>query len=121
MALYSFIGVAVTSATTIIFGSTIWNPIDVLTRFHNPAVLILAMLAICIATLATNLAANVVSPANDFSHLAPAPDLLPGRRPDHRFGRNCDHALEAGRRSLAATSSPGWWATARCWVRSAAS
>jgi NCS1 family nucleobase:cation symporter-1 len=71
MALYSFIGVAVTSATTIIFGTTIWNPIDVLTRFHQPAVLILAMLAICIATLATNLAANVVSPANDFSNLAP--------------------------------------------------
>jgi NCS1 family nucleobase:cation symporter-1 len=71
MALYAFIGVAVTSATTIIYGTTIWNPIDVLTRFHQPAVLIGAMLAICVATLATNLAANVVSPANDFSNLAP--------------------------------------------------
>ncbi len=29
------------------------------------------MLALCIATLATNIAANVVSPANDFAHLAP--------------------------------------------------
>ncbi len=71
MALYSFIGVAVTSATTIIFGTTIWNPVDVLTRFNNPAVLVVAMLALCIATLATNIAANVVSPANDFAHLAP--------------------------------------------------
>ncbi|HEV2330664.1 MAG TPA: NCS1 family nucleobase:cation symporter-1 [Verrucomicrobiae bacterium] len=71
MALYSFIGVAVTSATAIIFGQTIWNPVDVLTRFQNPAVLVIAMLALCIATLATNLAANVVSPANDFAHLAP--------------------------------------------------
>ncbi len=71
MALYSFIGVAVTSATTIIFGNTIWNPVDVLTRFQNPAVLVIAMLALCVATLATNIAANVVSPANDFSHLAP--------------------------------------------------
>jgi len=71
MALYAFIGVAVTSATTVIFGQTIWNPIDVLTRFRNPFVLTGAMLAICIATLATNIAANVVSPANDFSHLAP--------------------------------------------------
>jgi nucleobase:cation symporter-1, NCS1 family len=71
MALYSFIGVAVTSATAIIFGQTIWNPVDVLTRFQNPAVLVLAMLALCVATLATNLAANVVSPANDFAHLAP--------------------------------------------------
>jgi NCS1 family nucleobase:cation symporter-1 len=71
MAFYSFIGVAVTSATVIIFGQMIWNPIDVLIRFRNPAVLIVAMLALCIATLATNLAANVVSPANDFAHLAP--------------------------------------------------
>ncbi len=71
MALYAFIGVAVTSATTIIYGETIWDPVDVLTRFQNPAVLVVAMLALCIATLATNIAANVVSPANDFSHLAP--------------------------------------------------
>src|SRR6187401_2002827 len=71
MALYAFIGVAVTSATTIIFGQTIWDPVDVLTRFKNPAVLVIAMLALCIATLATNIAANVVSPANDFAHLAP--------------------------------------------------
>jgi nucleobase:cation symporter-1, NCS1 family len=81
MALYSFIGVAVTSATTIIFHRTIWDPVDVLTyngtagggvvRFTNPVILIVAMLGICIATLATNIAANVVSPANDFAHLAP--------------------------------------------------
>src|SRR3989454_601292 len=71
MALYSFIGVAVTSATTIIFGKTIWDPVDVLTRFTSPIVLVVAMIALCIATLATNIAANVVSPANDFAHLAP--------------------------------------------------
>ena len=71
MALFAFIGVAVTSATTIIFGQTIWDPVEVLTRFKNPAVLVLAMLALCIATLATNIAANVVSPANDFSNLKP--------------------------------------------------
>src|SRR5437868_70015 len=65
MALYSFIGVAVTSATTIIYGQTIWDPVDVLTHFSNPIVLVVAMLALCIATLATNIAANVVSPAND--------------------------------------------------------
>jgi NCS1 family nucleobase:cation symporter-1 len=71
MALYSFIGVAVTSATTIIYGQTIWDPVDVLTHFTNPIVLVVAMLALCIATLATNIAANVVSPANDFSNVAP--------------------------------------------------
>jgi NCS1 family nucleobase:cation symporter-1 len=71
MALYSFIGVAVTSATTIIYGITIWDPVDVLTRFKNPVVLVVALVSLCIATLATNIAANVVSPANDFSHLSP--------------------------------------------------
>ena len=71
MALYAFIGVAVTSATTIIYGAPIWDPVDVLTKFTNPIVLVVAMFALCLATLATNIAANVVSPANDFAHLAP--------------------------------------------------
>jgi NCS1 family nucleobase:cation symporter-1 len=71
MALYSFIGIAVTSATVVIYGSKIWDPVQLLTRFENPAVLIVAMLSLCLATLATNIAANVVSPANDFAHLNP--------------------------------------------------
>src|SRR6058998_3280211 len=71
MALYAFIGVAVTSATTIIYGKTVWDPVDVLTKFSNPVVLVIAMFALCLATLATNISANVVSPANDFAHLAP--------------------------------------------------
>ncbi len=71
MAFYSFIGVAVTSATFIIYGEKLWDPVDVLTRFKNPVVLIVAMLALCVATLATNLAANVVGPANDFAALFP--------------------------------------------------
>jgi NCS1 family nucleobase:cation symporter-1 len=71
MALFSFIGVAVTSATVVIFGETIWDPVVVLSRFSNPIVLFVAMLSLSIATLATNIAANVVSPANDFAHLAP--------------------------------------------------
>ena len=71
MALYSFIGVAVTSATTIIYHETLWNPIDVLSRFRDPLVLVVALVSLCLATLATNIAANVVSPANDFAHLAP--------------------------------------------------
>jgi NCS1 family nucleobase:cation symporter-1 len=71
MALYSFIGVAVTSATLIIYGQKIWDPVDVLAKFNSPIVLVVALLGLCIATLATNIAANVVSPANDFAHLAP--------------------------------------------------
>jgi NCS1 family nucleobase:cation symporter-1 len=71
MALYSFIGVAVTSATKVIYGKLIWDPIDVLSRFSNPFVLTIGMISLCLATLATNIAANVVSPANDFAHLWP--------------------------------------------------
>ncbi|HEX5472992.1 MAG TPA: cytosine permease, partial [Lacipirellulaceae bacterium] len=71
MALFSFIGVAVTSATSVIYGKTEWDPVVVLSKFTNPIVLVVAMLALCIATLATNIAANVVSPANDFAHLWP--------------------------------------------------
>jgi NCS1 family nucleobase:cation symporter-1 len=71
MGLYSFIGVAVTSATVIIFGEKIWDPVVLITRFKHPAVLVFALVSLGIATLATNIAANVVSPANDFANLAP--------------------------------------------------
>src|SRR5262249_7655816 len=71
MGLYSFIGVAMTSATVIIYGAPVWDPVQLLAKFENPLVLIIAMLALILATLATNIAANVVSPANDFAHLKP--------------------------------------------------
>jgi nucleobase:cation symporter-1, NCS1 family len=71
MALFSFIGIAVTSATVLIFGQAIWDPVILLAQFSNPAVVVLSLLALTIATLSTNIAANVVSPANDFSNLAP--------------------------------------------------
>lgn len=71
MGLFSFIGVAVTSATATIYGETIWDPVVLLARFRNPMVLATAMVSLCLATLATNIAANVVGPANDFAHLWP--------------------------------------------------
>jgi nucleobase:cation symporter-1, NCS1 family len=71
MTFYSFIGIAVTSATLIIFGHAIWNPVDVLARLGNPVAVVIAMLALLLATLNVNVAANLVSPSNDFSNLAP--------------------------------------------------
>ena len=71
MGFYSFIGVAVTSATVVIYGQAVWDPVVLASRFQNRVVLVVAMLALCLATLATNLAANVVSPANDFANLWP--------------------------------------------------
>ena len=68
---FSFIGIAVTSATVIIYGEAIWDPVNVLSRFKNPIVVIISLVSLIIATLTTNIAANVVSPANDFSNISP--------------------------------------------------
>ncbi len=72
MTLYSFIGVAVTSASAVIFGEAIWDPVVLLERFNRPAVALIALIALLVATLNTNVAANVVSPSNDFSNLRPS-------------------------------------------------
>jgi NCS1 family nucleobase:cation symporter-1 len=71
MTLYSFIGVAVTSASVVLFGEAIWDPVVLLGRFNQPLVAFIALIALLIATLNTNVAANVVSPSNDFSNLNP--------------------------------------------------
>lgn len=71
MTLYSFIGVAVTSASVVIFGEAIWDPVALIGRFNKPLVAFVALVALLIATLNTNVAANVVSPSNDFSNLNP--------------------------------------------------
>ncbi len=71
MTFYAFIGIAVTSASTVVFGEPIWSPIALLGRFHQPYVAFLALISILIATLNVNIGANVVSPSNDFSNLAP--------------------------------------------------
>src|SRR5947207_11239532 len=71
MTLYSFIGVAVTSATVVIYGSAIWDPVQLLSRFHSPIAVVISLLAILLATLNVNIGANVLSPANDFSNLWP--------------------------------------------------
>ncbi len=71
MTLFSFVGVAVTSASAVIFGEQIWDPVVLIGRFQQPLVAFVALVAILIATLNTNVAANVVSPSNDFANLAP--------------------------------------------------
>lgn len=76
MPLVAFIGIAVTSATVIRYGEPIWNPVNLLARLSaesgHPAVGIASMMAILVATLTTNIAANVVAPAVSFANLAPA-------------------------------------------------
>jgi NCS1 family nucleobase:cation symporter-1 len=71
MTAFAFIGVAVTSATIVVFGDAIWDPVALIARIGSPAVIVFGALVVLIAQLTTNMAANVVSPANDFSSLAP--------------------------------------------------
>ncbi|MBK8672346.1 MAG: NCS1 family nucleobase:cation symporter-1 [Bacteroidetes bacterium] len=72
MTLFSFIGVVVTSATMIIYGETIWDPLVLAGKFESKFLVTIAMISVMISTLATNIAANIVSPANDFAHIAPS-------------------------------------------------
>ncbi|MBL7815971.1 MAG: NCS1 family nucleobase:cation symporter-1 [Saprospiraceae bacterium] len=72
MTLFAFIGVAVTSATAIVYGSAIWDPLILAGKFENKILVSFAMIAVLISTLATNIAANIVSPANDFANLSPS-------------------------------------------------
>jgi nucleobase:cation symporter-1, NCS1 family len=71
MTAFAFIGVAVTSATVLIYGEAIADPVKLIQRFDHKLVILFAMIIIFIAQLTTNMAANVVSPSNDFSNLNP--------------------------------------------------
>ncbi len=71
MLLFSFIGVAVTSATTVIYGEAVWDPTVLLGRMGGGFSVAISLFALSVATLSTNIAANVVSPANAMINLAP--------------------------------------------------
>lgn len=72
MTLFAFVGVVVTSATTIVFGTMIWDPVVLAGKFDSKLLVSIAMIAVAISTLATNIAANIVSPANDFANVSPS-------------------------------------------------
>ncbi len=71
MTVFAAMGVFITSASAQVFGEAIWDPIDLGARLESRGLVALAELTAVVATLAMNIAANVVSPANDFSNLAP--------------------------------------------------
>jgi NCS1 family nucleobase:cation symporter-1 len=68
---FAAMGVLITSASAIIFGEAIWDPVKLVGKFTNPLVVSVAMFSVVVATLAVNIAANVVSPANDFANALP--------------------------------------------------
>jgi NCS1 family nucleobase:cation symporter-1 len=71
MFVFAAMGVLITSATAIIYHEVIWDPIKLIARFSNPLVIAISMFTAVVATLAVNIAANVVSPANDFANAFP--------------------------------------------------
>lgn len=71
MVFFAGLGVMITSATTVVFGAPIWDPLDLLAKFSNPLIAIFSLFTIAVATLSVNVAANVVSPAFDFANLFP--------------------------------------------------
>lgn len=71
MTAFAAMGVIITSATQVIYGVAIWDPMDLALRFENRWMVAIAMFTVVIATLAVNIAANVVSPANDFANAFP--------------------------------------------------
>src|SRR5262245_24052473 len=71
MSVFAGMGVLITSATVIIYGEAIWDPIQLVGRFRAPVVVAISMFTAVVATLAVNIAANVVSPANDFANAFP--------------------------------------------------
>jgi NCS1 family nucleobase:cation symporter-1 len=116
MTLYSFIGVAVTSASAVIFGEAIWDPVVLLGRFNQPIVALIALVALLVATLNTNVAANVVSPSNDFSNLRPS---LISFRTGGLITGVVGILMMPWKllRDFTPIFSAGWWAVRRCWGR----
>ena len=98
MALYSFIGVAVTSATMMIYGKSIWDPVEVLSRFRNPLVLSIGDGLALPGDPGDQHRRQRGQPGERLRAPLAAPDLVPDRRPDHRRPGDPDPALEADRR-----------------------
>jgi NCS1 family nucleobase:cation symporter-1 len=70
MGLLAALAVIVTSATVVLYGKALWDPVDLASRMTGAAVLI-ALVVLLVDTVSVNLAANLVGPAYDFSALAP--------------------------------------------------
>jgi NCS1 family nucleobase:cation symporter-1 len=70
MALFSFVGIAVTSATVLLFGTALWNPVQLITKFPTPVVVIAGIIVI-LSSVTINVGANVMAPARAFENLWP--------------------------------------------------
>jgi NCS1 family nucleobase:cation symporter-1 len=71
MSFIAIIGILTTSGGALLFGEVIWDPAQLAARFSSPVVVVIALVALVLATISANLAANVVSPSYDFSNAFP--------------------------------------------------
>ncbi|MEB3197786.1 MAG: NCS1 family nucleobase:cation symporter-1 [Candidatus Sericytochromatia bacterium] len=71
MTVFSAMGIVITSASSLVFGKLHWDPVQLVGEFQNPWVVAIAMFTVIVATISVNIAANVVSPANDFANMWP--------------------------------------------------
>jgi nucleobase:cation symporter-1, NCS1 family len=71
MTVFAAMGIVITSATVIIYGVPIWDPIVLASKFDSPLIVCIAMVTIMISLIAVNIAANVVSTANDLTNMFP--------------------------------------------------
>ncbi len=71
MTVFAGMGILVTSASAVVFGKAESQPMELAQHFHSPVIVAIAMFTVIVATLAVNIAANTVSPANDFANAFP--------------------------------------------------
>ncbi|HEX3867816.1 MAG TPA: NCS1 family nucleobase:cation symporter-1, partial [Gemmatimonadaceae bacterium] len=71
MTVFAAMGVIITSASVLIYGQAIWDPVTLVGKFTQPWLVAISMFTVVVATLSVNIAANVVSPANDFANAFP--------------------------------------------------
>jgi nucleobase:cation symporter-1, NCS1 family len=71
MTVFALMGIVITSASAEIYGHAIWDPVELVGKFESRLLVAVAMFTVVVATLGVNIAANVVSPANDFANIKP--------------------------------------------------
>ncbi len=98
MTLYSFIGVAVTSASVVLFGEAIWDPVQLLGRFHHPVVALIALVALVIGDAQHQRGGQCGFTLERFFQPAAEPDFVSDRRLDHRRRGRVHDAVEAAER-----------------------
>ena len=71
MSYIAIVSIIVTSAAVVVYHQTIWDPVQLTTKFSNTTVVVIGLIMVVLATMSVNVAANVVSPSYDFSNAAP--------------------------------------------------